>query len=304
MWKRSSRLVLALVACALALATVHAQNTAGIGTIPVKVGADAMRTVDLGALTVQQVIDNNYQPILLYTPKAGEYVMWLDYDLPSLVKTNSLFIGVVADPSNSNYAYADPSSLVTFGLYVGPSGVSNYSANFPGYSSGSRLYQGALYLALTNGMTMLRRWTANTSAPFGFAVRGSDGHQWDNYQTQGGVGTTSGASEPDFAHGHGGYVADAPNAYQYDHVYALNATIIGNDIHTWKATTGGTSSGAGSQPDFHSLEMTPVADGPDTLVWEDQGASVTPYVRWWDAGVAPTSGSIHVFAVVTKPTAP
>lgn len=253
--------------------------------------------IDLGTVTVQQVINNAYQPVLLYTPPAGAYIISL-FCVGTPTYTDSLYLGVVSDPAVSAFAYADPASLVTWGLFMSSSTISNDTVT-PLGAAPNHLNPNAIYVALTNGQTLLRNWTPSTAAPFGFAVRGSDGHQWDNFQDDGGVGQLTYSSPPNFAQGHGGYVADAPNAYQYAHVYALNDQIIGNDIHIWKATTGGTSSGAGNQPDFFALEGSgPVPDGPDTLIWEDQGASPTPYVRWFDSGVVPTVGSMHVVALV------
>ncbi len=45
--------------------------------------------------------------------------------------------------------------------------------------------------------------------------------------------------------------------------------VVGTDGHLWEADPGGTSGGA--EPDFAGNEGGSVADGPDTLVWNDRG---------------------------------
>lgn len=74
----------------------------------------------------------------------------------------------------------------------------------------------------------------------------------------------------------------APNT-DYADVTTGPAGVVGNDGHIWR-NVGAAGTSGGSSPDFAGNEGGTVADGPD-IVWHDSGA-------------APTTGSVHLYALI------
>lgn len=70
-------------------------------------------------------------------------------------------------------------------------------------------------------------------------------------------------------------------AWAATHLYAANVVILGPDNHWWSSGAGGTS--AGTIPNFAGNEGGTVVDGS---------------VTWTDEGAIPTTGSLHLYALV------